>query len=257
MTMRVMIVDDEQLVRKSVRRFLMNHDAEVIAECRDGSSAVEMIQSHQPDIVLLDMQMPEMNGMAVIETVGEERMPATVVLTAYDTYAVQAFEYRVADYVLKPFGRDRFDKAYARALDWAASRRLSSRDTSSTTPDTTTPRPVAPPITYATRIAVPMRNGRIVFVDTSQIQWIEANGNLLTIHTPDRNYDLRETLGLMARRIDPAIFIRIHRSTIVNVRCIKEVRPWNNGHHIVELQNGHLLRASRYQRESMRQLMGL
>jgi two-component system, LytTR family, response regulator len=254
MKMRVLIVDDEQLVRKSVRRFLMNHDAEVVAECRDGTSAVDAIRSENPDIVLLDMQMPEMNGMAVIEAVGEARMPATVVLTAYDSYAVRAFEYRVADYVLKPFGRDRFDKAYARALDWAAARRVAAIDTTLLV-HSTSPHFGAFEI-YSERIAVPMRNGRITFVETSQIQWIEANGNLLKLHTDLQAFELRETLAMMLRRLDPKVFIRIHRSTIVNVRFIKEITPWTNGHHLVTLRKGQTLRASRYQRESMKQLRG-
>lgn len=248
MSMRVVIVDDEHLVRKSVRRFLENHNAEVVAECGDGRLAIETIQALAPDIVLLDMQMPEMNGMSVLEEIGEARMPATIVLTAHDNYAVQAFEYRVADYVLKPFGRERFDKAYTRALDWATTRK-----------NTHTEPPAGEDHTanqYLERVAVPTRNGRISLVETSQIHWIEADGNFIHIHTADRVFELRETLAALARKLDPGMFLRIHRSRIVNVRHIKEVLPWNNGYHIVQLTSGNTLRASRYQRESMKRLLG-
>ncbi len=253
MSLRVVIADDEPLVRKSVRRFLRGHDVEVIAECVDGTSAVHAIRSKMPDVVFLDMQMPEMGGLEVIETIGEDKMPATIILTAYDKYAVKAFEYRVADYVLKPFGKDRFDKALSRAQHWATLRaQAMSGGVNAQIAELL--EQLRRSKEYPDRIALP-RYGRIILMETRHIQWIEAAGNTLHIHADQQVYNLRETLATMQGRLDPRQFVRIHRSTLVNVRFIREIRPWFNGYHVVVLLNNQELRMSRYQRESIQRLM--
>jgi two-component system LytT family response regulator len=236
---RALIVDDEPLARRSVRRFLRNHaDIQVSGECGDGQSAVKSILSERPDLVFLDVQMPEMDGFAVVERVGPERMPVTIFVTAYDRYALRAFDANALDYLLKPFGKDRFERALARARERiagglgneAVQRILRAQND------------------YLERLPV-QENGRIVFVNARDIDWIEAAGNYAQLHVGTRSHEMRETLSNLERKLNPKEFLRIHRSTIVNLHRIKEVQPWFHGYHLVLLENGQELRMSRYQQE--------
>ena len=245
MTIRTLIVDDEPLARQSLRRFLRHHaDIEVVQECSDGQSAATAILSEQPELVFLDIQMPEMDGFAVIERVGIEKMPATIFVTAYDQYALAAFDASALDYLLKPFGKARFDRALSRARE-----RLSARPDRELvqllqrTIDSAKRR-----ISYIERLPV-SQNGRIIFVRASEVQWIESAGNFVLLHLATGNHTIRETLSTLERKLDPAYFIRIHRSTIVNLHYVKEVHPWFHGYHLVLLENGQELRMSRYQQQ--------
>jgi two-component system LytT family response regulator len=245
MKIRALVVDDEPLARKCVRRFLQNNtEVAVVAECGDGGSAVAAILSKKPDLVFLDVQMPEMDGFEVVHTVGIDRMPAIIFITAYDRYALRAFDANALDYLLKPFGRERFERALARAKVRIlgnsgrdeARRILAGLEQVQTSQG------------YGERLPI-AENGRIVFVKTKDIDWIEADGNYACLHVGSRGHELRETLTNLESKLNPCDFLRIHRSAIVNVHRIKEIQPWFRGYHLVVLENGKELRMSRYQHD--------
>jgi two-component system LytT family response regulator len=251
MTLNALIVDDEPLARKALLRLLkIERDINVIGQCGDGESAVDAIRRAQPDLVFLDVQMPEMDGFRVVETIGVNRMPVTIFVTAFDRYAINAFDANAVDYLLKPFAADRLSRALARARDRYLGRQnqefaqrlfslLGSRYQSD----------------YAQRLTV-STGGRILFVSVGDIDWIEAEGNYARLHVSRHVYDVRETLKALMDKLDPREFVRIHRSTIVNVQRIREVQPWFQGSHLVLLHSGEELRMSRYQREAVERLMG-
>ena len=251
MTLRALIVDDEALARTALVRLLKRErDVSLIGQCEDGESAVQTIRQAQPDIVFLDVQMPEMDGFQVVEAIGAERMPVTIFVTAFDRYAIRAFDANAVDYLLKPFAPDRLTRALARARerclgkqDKKAAQRLFSLLDSRLQSD------------YAQRLAV-ASGGRIMFVPVADIDWIEAEGNYARLHVSRKAFDVRETLQALMEKLDPREFIRIHRSTIVNARRIREVQPWFQGSHIVVLQSGEELRMSRYQRDAVDRLLG-
>jgi two-component system LytT family response regulator len=249
-TMRALVIDDEPLARRCVRQFLKAHaDVELIGECGDGESAVAAILAKQPDLVFLDVQMPEMDGFEVVRKIGADRMPVTIFVTAYDRYALRAFDENAVDYLLKPFGKERFARALIRARERIAGnlncdelrRVIASLEQTQTHQKT------------VERLAI-TENGRVFFVKARDIDWIEAEGNYACLHIGTREYELRETLTSLGRRLNPLDFLRIHRSTIVNVHRIKEIQRWFRGHHLILLENGKELRMSRYQPEAAKRL---
>ena len=241
MSIRCLIVDDEPLARQSIRRFLKCHpDIEILGECGDGQAAVSAILASKPDLVLLDVQMPELNGFAVVNRIGVEQMPATIFITAYDQYALAAFDANASDYLLKPFSKTRFDRALTRArerfakpLDNEILRRLLQT--------------IERQKVYIDSVPV-TESGRIVFIKTRDIHWIESAGNYARLHLESRHHEVRETLTSLEGKLNPQEFVRIHRSIIVNTHYIKELHPWFNGYHLVVLQGGQELRMSRYQK---------
>ena len=251
MTLRALIVDDEALARTALLRLLKReHDITVVGQCSDGESAVHSIRQMRPDLVFLDVQMPEMDGFQVVEAIGPEQMPVTIFVTAFDRYAIRAFDSNAVDYLLKPFSPDRLSRALARARDrWLgrqdkeAAQRLFSLLGTRLQSD------------YAQRLTV-ASNGRIHFVPVEDIDWIEAEGNYARLHVSRQLYDILETLQALMEKLDPREFVRIHRSTIVNLRRVREVQPWFQGSHIVVLQSGEELRMSRYQRAAVQRLLG-
>jgi len=250
-TVRALIADDEPLARTALLRLLKgDRELSVIAQCGDGESAVRAIQQLEPDLVFLDVQMPEMDGFQVVEAIGVEHMPVTIFVTAFDRYAIRAFDANAVDYLLKPFAPDRLWRAVSRARDRCqgrhdkeAAQRLFSLLGSRYQSD------------YVQRLTV-ASGGRIVFVSVADIDWIEAEGNYARLHVGRRVYDVRETLQALVEKLDPREFVRIHRSTIVNMRRVREVQPWFQGSHIVLLQSGEELRMSRYQRDAVERLLG-
>jgi len=250
MKIRALIVDDEPLARRALLRLLKNDlDIEFVGECGDGGGAVSAILDKKPDLVLLDVQMPEMDGFEVVRRIGPDRMPALIFVTAYDRYALRAFETNAIDYLLKPVAQVRFERALVRAKQRIAEkskddvvRRLIATLEQMKRNDE-----------YLARLPV-SRNGRILFVNTEEIDWIEANGNYARLHVGPRTHEIRETLSALERKLNPRDFQRIHRSAIVNVHMIKEIQPWFHGYHLVLLQNGQELRMSRYQNETARRL---
>jgi len=253
MTLRVIIVDDESPARRSVRRFLKKHEADIVEECSDGRSAVAAIRKKAPDLVFLDMQMPEMNGLEVIAAIGEAQMPTTIILTAYDRYAVQAFNLNVADYLLKPFGQERFDKSLERVKKKMCS---NSRDIFPSTEIVELLDQFRREREFVERLPV-SSNGRILLIDVQLIDWIEAEGNTTNLYVGSQRYELRETLSALQKKLDSKHFLRIHRSTIVNIRRIREIQPWFNGYHLVVIEGGKQLRMSRYQQDSLQRLLGV
>jgi two-component system, LytTR family, response regulator len=252
MSIRALIIDDEPLARQSVRRFLKNHaDIEILGDCGDGQSAIDTILAKKPDLVFLDVQMPELDGFAVVNRVGAEGMPATIFVTAYDQYALAAFDANAVDYLLKPFGKTRFDRALVRARERIAlhlnhesvQRFIEAMENIGTSRK------------YIDRLPV-TENGRVVLVKTKDIQWIESAGNYARVHTHASSHEIRETLSNLEGRLDPGEFVRIHRSAIVNLQYVKEVQPWFHGYHVVVLESGQKLRMSRYQKE-LAQRLGL
>jgi two-component system, LytTR family, response regulator len=251
MKMRALIVDDEPLARKALTNLLKrDRELSIIGESSDGDSAVQTIRELRPDLVFLDVQMPERDGFEVVEAVGVEKMPVTIFVTAFDRYAIRAFDANAVDYLLKPFAADRLARAVDRARERCQGRQgkeaaerlfslLENRHQSD----------------YAQRITV-TSNGRVLFIAVGEIDWIEADGNYARLHVARRTYDVRDTLQALMEKLDPREFIRIHRSTIVNMRRIREIQPWFRGTHLVVLDSGEELRMSRYQREAVERLMG-
>ncbi len=251
MKVRTLIVDDEPLARERIRSLLdQESDIEVVQECGDGKEAAEAILREQPDLVFLDVQMPEMTGFEVIDAVGPEEMPTVIFVTAYDQYALRAFEARALDYILKPFDQERFERALQKARgtiqrqkDGDISERLRSLL------EELRPRPK-----YLDRLVV--RSGsRITFLRTEEVEWIDAEGNYVRLHVGKKSYLLRETMSGIEAKLDPERFIRIHRSTIVNVESIKSLESLFQGEYVVHLEDGTKLTSSRGYRDRLHALM--
>lgn len=252
MTLRALVVDDEALARRALLRLLkLETDISVIGQCGDGESAVETIRRLRPDVIFLDVQMPEMDGFRVLETIGPEQMPVTVFVTAFDQYAIRAFDANAVDYLLKPFSADRLARAVARARE----RLIGKQDRESAQRLFSLLERTRFHSDYAQRLTVSVR-GRILFVPVAGIDWIEAEGNYARLHVARKIYDIRETLQALMEKLDPRDFVRIHRSTIVNIQRVREVQPWFQGSHIVLLHTGEELRMSRYQRDAVERLLG-
>jgi len=238
---RALIVDDEPLARDCVRIAL--HDeplVEVVGECGDGATAVRAIRNLRPDVVFLDVQMPEVGGFEVVEEVGAAQMPLVVFVTAFDRYAVRAFETNALDYVLKPFENARLLEALRRARGRMAEQRVGdlARRLSALLDG------------YAdrgdrVRQFTVRENDRVHFVPAAQVDFIEADGNYVVLHVGQKRHRIRLTLSSLARRMDPARFVQVHRSTIVNLDKVREVQAWFGGDYIAILYNGQELRVSR------------
>ncbi len=239
---RALIVDDELLARKRLKTLLRSEtDVEIVGEAADGESAVEAIRRTGPDLVFLDVQLPEGNGFSVIEAIGAERMPLVVFVTAYDRYALKAFEVRALDYLLKPFDRERLERALGQArqqLRLAGGPEefqnrlrdlLRENRTGQASPE---------------RILVKSK-GRIIILRTSDIDWVGSTGNYVTLHCGSESHLIRETMADIGKRLDAQTFVRIHRSSIVNLDRIKEIQPTFHGEYDVILKTGARLVLSR------------
>ncbi|HEX8847799.1 MAG TPA: LytTR family DNA-binding domain-containing protein [Pyrinomonadaceae bacterium] len=249
---RTLIVDDEPLARRGIRAQLASEDDfEIIGECGNGREAVATILELSPDLVFLDVQMPELDGFGVVERVGIERMPAVIFVTAYDKFALRAFEVHALDYLLKPFDAERFAKALARARAQIERRNISdlSRRLQTLIDDLKTDRK------YAERLVVKSA-GRIFFLGVEEIDWIEAADNYVRLHLGSDSHLLRETMSSLEGRLDPAQFLRIHRSTIINVRRIKELQPLFRGEYEITLKDGTRLASGRVYRDKLQELFG-
>jgi two-component system LytT family response regulator len=252
---RTLIVDDEPLARERVLALLQQEaDVEVVGECSDGGQAVCAIQQHTPDLVFLDVQMPGCDGFEVIRSVGPDRMPTVVFVTAYDEYALRAFEVHALDYLLKPFGKDRFQQTLRHvreALDRRRAGDLGRRLLALVHGAKEQPAAPAAP----DRLVV-KSGGRVFFLRTDEIDWIEAAGNYVRLHLATESHLFRETMNRMEARLDPARFARIHRSRIVNTERIKEMQPWFNGDYVVILRDGTRLTLSRGYRDRVQRKLG-
>ena len=238
---RALVVDDEELGRDRIHSLLGEQpDVEIVGVCADGPSAVETIEREQPDLVFLDVQMPGMNGFEVIENLDPTRLPAVVFVTAHDGHAIRAFEIHALDFLLKPFDQTRFEKALERARTQLATKQgqvIDSRLVSLL-------EELRDERKYPERLIV-KSSGRVFFVRAEEIDWVEASGNYVKVHTKTDAHLLRESMKNMEAKLDPKTFVRIHRSAIVNIDRIKELEPWFHGEYIVIMRDGTRLTASR------------
>ena len=249
-----MIVDDEPLARRNIR-LLLEKDAqiEILEECRDGREAVKAINALSPDLIFLDIQMPELDGFDVLERVGPEHIQAIIFVTAFDQYALKAFDVHALDYLLKPFDDERFANALRRAKDQIEAReinRLSKRLLALLEERESQRQSSLHQQNHLTRLMIKV-SGRVVLLKVKDIDFIEADGNYAKLHVGRKAHLLREKLHDLESKLDPAKFVRIHRSTIVNLDRIKEMHPHFNGDYIVVLEDGRQLRLSRSRRENL------
>ena len=246
--LRALIVDDEPLARRRLKALLKDEpDIQVAGECEDGSSAVAAAARLSPDVMFLDVQMPGMDGFDVIEALGPARCPAIVFVTAYDKYALKAFDVHAIDYLLKPFDRKRLRRALARVRALPVKEKDVGRRMLAAMTDFRAGRPQE-------RIAIKSR-GRVYFVRAEEISWIEASGHYVTLHAGRDEHLVRGTIQDMESRLDPDRFVRIHRSTIVNVDRIKELLPSFHGEYTVVLRDGTRLSSSRGQSERLQAII--
>jgi two-component system LytT family response regulator len=245
--MRILIADDEPLARKRIKSLLADvPDAEVVAECANGRETVEAIRLHAPDVVFLDIQMPELDGFGVVQHAGQVPIPAIIFVTAFDEFAVRAFEVHALDYLLKPFDRDRFNRALQRARDHVARGQVAvtHAQIQALLADL---KPVPP---KEERILIKSA-GRAVLIPVSDIDWIESAGNYVTIRTAGQSHLLRDTMKSMEQRLDPRTFRRIHRNIIVNINRIKELHTMGKGEYVLKLRDGAKLTVSRRFRSNL------
>lgn len=237
--MRALIVDDEPLARRGVAlRLKKFRDVEVVGECGDGSSAVKKILELSPDVVFLDVQMPGMDGFEVLRALPTEDLPAVIFLTAYEQHALHAFEVHALDYLLKPVDDERFDNALQRA------RQSTNNDSKVQMAERVLRLLEENSGRYVSRF--PVRVGsRIQVVLTKDIEWIAASGDYAELHSATHCHLVRETMNSLEQKLDPAQFLRIHRSRIVRVGCIRELHPIDNREYFVKLSDGSEHRSSR------------
>jgi two-component system LytT family response regulator len=256
---RTLIVDDEPLAREGIRVLLARHAAfEIVGECGNGVTAVQAVRERKPDLLFLDVQMPQMNGFEVLERIAAEGAPVVIFVTAYDQYALRAFEHHALDYLLKPFDDERFEQTLERAATQIRQReahRLGRRMLALVEDwRNGPPRPDAvasEDSSYLTRFSVKSA-GRVFFFKVSEIDWIEAADYYIKLHVGGATHLLRESLTRLERRLDPQRFVRIHRSTIVNLERIRELRCVAQGEYRVCLTDGTELRLSRSRKQRLK-----
>lgn len=257
---RVLVVDDEPLARAGVCELLARDpDLDIVGEAANGEEAVTAIAELQPDLVMLDVQMPGMTGFEVLRAVGPERMPAVVFITAYDQFAVRAFEVNAVDYLLKPFDDERFaltltraKKAVRQSHAGQLSRRLAEL-LQNAGPAVPAPAPKPAPA-YTDRLVV-KSGGRVFFLRSDEVDWVEAADYYVRLHAGGKTHLLRETMNALEGRLDPRKFFRVHRSAIVNLDRIREMQPYFRGEHVLILQDGTKLKLSRSRREKLEQTL--
>jgi two-component system, LytTR family, response regulator len=264
---RTLIVDDEPAARAGMRHLLARDpEITVAGECASGGQAVTTIREATPDLVFLDVQMPELDGFAVLRAVGPERAPAVVFVTAYDQYALRAFDVHAIDYLLKPFTDERFREALERAKRQVRQGRLGELSerlaallehfgAESATPGHSPGAPLPGRSPYLARLVVKSA-GKVTLLPVHEIEWIDAEGDYVRIHVGKAWHLLRETMKNLEARLDPSRFVRIHRSTIVNLERIKELEPFFRGEYVVVLHNGTTLKLSRGYRDNLESRLG-
>ena len=248
MSVRILIVDDEAVARRRIRRLLASEpDVDIVGECADGACAVRTIANDKPDIVFLDVQMPELDGFEVVMSIAATDRPGFVFVTAFDRYALRAFDVHAIDYLLKPFTRDRFRTALTRARDRHARRGRDPRVDALLTDLYGQRR-------YSARVAVRVGE-KFVVVKWHDVDWIEAADNYVKLHAGPKEFLLRETLASLEHQLDPERFARIHRSAIVQIDRIAEIRPATHGDADVVLRTGATLVLTRTWRDRVLRLI--
>jgi two-component system LytT family response regulator len=245
---RALIVDDEPLARRRIRALLRaDTDITVTGECGNGRDALAAIEAEMPDLLFLDVQMPELDGFGVVQAMEPDRMPIVVFVTAYDEHALKAFEVHALDYLLKPVDRERFRGTVERAKEQV--RRAQSADAGQRLDALLAT--LGDERRAEDRIAI-KTGGRVLFVRLDDIDWIETAGNHVRVHAGKDIHQLRDTLGRLEQRLPSRKFLRIHRSTIVNIERIREIQPWFQGDHVLILRDGTRLTSGRSYRERLR-----
>ena len=241
--LRALVVDDEPLARQTLRSLLeREEDVEVVGECGDGPAAVEALRAGRPDLLFLDIQMPELDGFGVLREVRNLQVPAVVFVTAFGQHAVQAFDEEATDYLVKPFDDERF----GRALDRARARIEAARRDGAG---------AGSPSRWLEKFAIECA-GRISIVPVETVEWIEAQDYYVQLHARGKEHLLRETLRNLETRLDPRRFARVHRSAIVNVECVKQLRRRTHGEYVLVLDDGTELKLSRTHRDQLQLLLG-
>lgn len=240
-TIRTIIADDEGLARKKSRLLLAGESGvDVVAECENGEQTVAAVQAHKPDLLLLDVQMPDLDGFQVLDKIPADQMPVIIFTTAYDHYAIRAFETHALDYLLKPFNQERLHRAIGRVKD-----ELLKSHEQSLKARILDLLSEAKPKSQQRRRLVIRTAGRVVFLDLTEVDWIEASANYVRLHVGKDSFLLREGIGHISAKLDPERFVRIHRSSIVNVSRIRELQPCDSGEYIAVLKDGKELSCSR------------
>ena len=246
---RVLIVDDEALARRRLRALLASEPrVEVVGEAESGTAAVRMLRELDVDLLLLDIQMPGLDGFGVMRAIDANAMPLVVFVTAYDEYAVSAFEVNAVDYVLKPVVESRFRMAIGRAIE-----RLERPRADVTAAVMAALDRISPPA-QAKRIPIRTENG-VTFVRAADLDWAEVDGSVIRLHVGRETHVIRETMAEFEQRVPSTTFLRIHRSRLVNVERVREVQPWFKGDFLLILQDGTRLVSGRTYRERVKQLL--
>ena len=256
---RALIVDDEPLARELLRSMLAEHDdIEVVGECGDGASAVRAVLADRPDLLFLDIQMPERDGFEVLQALGAGRMPAVIFVTAYDQYAIRAFEVHALDYLLKPFDDERLERAVARAREQLAVRPASSAANG----DGEEARRILDLLErlqsrpkHVERLPIKV-NDRVFLQPVREIEWLEAAGKHVHVHVGRAAHTIRETMQQLERQLDPERFLRVSRSAIVNVDRIREIQPWFHGDYVLIMTSGAQVTSTRGYRQVIARLLG-
>jgi len=247
-TLRTVIADDERPARRRLAELIEREpDLAVVAEARDGLEAVAAVEEYHPDLLFLDIQMPECDGFSVLRELGPDRTPVTIFVTAYDQYAVKAFEARAFDYLLKPYSDERFESALAHARSYLQERRTPEFQAKVSE--------MLAPEEPLERIVLKSA-GRVTFLDVADIDWIEAAGVYVYLHAGAKAHLYRSTIGQLQERLDPKRFVRIHRSASVNTERIQELRPLGHGEYAVVLCSGKDLKLSRNYRRELEEWLG-
>jgi len=249
---RVLLVDDEPLARALLREMLQSDpQAKIVGESVNGHEALAAIREHSPDLLFLDVQMPELGGFEVLSALGKNEIPNVIFVTAYDEYAVRAFEVNALDYLLKPFDQERFDAAWQRAKAYILQERNGGVDQRILA----LLEELKAGNSYLERLVIKSA-GRIYFLETGEIDWIEAEGNYVSVHSGKKSHLLRETISSLEAQLDPRKFVRIHRSSIVRLDRIQELQPWFHGEYRIILHDGTQLMLSRNHRDKLQEALG-
>jgi len=250
---RVLVVDDEPLARRGIRQLLDSEtDFEIVGECKNGREAVSALEKLSPELIFLDIQMPLLDGFSFIEKVGAQNLPEIVFVTAYDEYAIRAFEINALDYLLKPVDPERFQKTLERVREQIKNKQPRQMEQKLAALLEKLKLPESEK--HLERIAI-KENGRVTFLNIDEILWISSEGNYVGLHTKGETHLLRETMDAIERKLDSRKFLRLRRSTIIRIEQIKELYPLFNGEFEVVLKNGTRLASSRRYRKNLDALL--
>jgi two-component system, LytTR family, response regulator len=252
MKIKTLIVDDEPLARTLIKNLLKpESNIEIAGEAKNGIEALSSIRNMKPDLVFLDIQIPGMDGFEVLNNLNPDELPYIIFVTAYDQYTLKAFELHALDYLLKPVDEERFNKSLAHAIHQI---RLTKSHNTFQNQIMEILKEIKSPENYLERITIKSK-GKILFCKTEDIEWIEASGNYLTLHTSTHKHMLRERMGILEKKLDPKKFLRAHRSTIVNIDFVLELQTFFHGDYHILMKSGKKLILSRNYFENFKKIL--